>query len=103
MATKKSNAMKILEELAGRSLSLGGLLESLRLAEGKSQIAFAKTLNISPSHLCDIEKSRKTVSAARAAQFAKTLERSQTQFVRLALQDEVTRSGLKFKVSIEVA
>lgn len=100
---KKSDAMKFLEKAAGRPLTLGGLLESLRLSEEMSQIAFAKKLKISPSHLCDIEKGRKTVSAARAAHFAEALHRSETQFVRLALQDEVQRSGLKLKISVKAA
>ena len=104
MATKKkSAAIKFLENAAGRNLSLGGLLESLRLSEELSQIAFAKKLKISPSHLCDIEKGRKAVSAARAAHFAQALHRSQAQFVRLALQDEVQRSGLKLRVNVKAA
>lgn len=100
---KKSHAIKYLEHLAGRSLTLGGLLESLRLAEEKSLTTFAKTLHVSPSHLCDIEKGRKSVSPARAANFATILGKSKAQFIRLALQDELTRSGLKFKVHVEVA
>ena len=100
---KKSDAMKFLEKAAGRPLTLGGLLESLRLSEEMSQIAFAKKLKISPSHLCDIEKGRKTVSVARAAHFAEALHRSEIQFVRLALQDEVQRSGLKLKISVKAA
>lgn len=100
---KKSPTMKFLNDLAGRSLSLGGLLESLRLSEEESLASFSKRLRVSPSHLCDIEKGRKTVSPLRAAQFAKALGRSESQFVRLALQDEINRSGLKFKVNIEVA
>jgi transcriptional regulator with XRE-family HTH domain len=104
MITKKKSAtMKFLEKTAGRTLSMGGLLESLRLSEEMSQIAFAKKLKISPSHLCDIEKGRKAVSAARAANFAEALHRSQAQFVRLALQDEVQRSGLKLKVNVKAA
>ncbi len=100
---KKSTTVKFLEELAGRPLTLGGLLESLRLAENQSQTRFAKILKISPSHLCDIEKGRKFVSPARAALFAKVLGRSEVQFVRLALQDELDRSGLNLKVHVGVA
>lgn len=104
MTTKnKSDAIKFLEKAAGRALSLGALLESLRLSEELSQIAFAKKLKISPSHLCDIEKGRKAVSASRAAHFAGALHRSEAQFVRLALQDEVRRSGLKLKISVKAA
>ena len=100
---KKSNAMKFLEKTAGRSLTFGGLLESIRLSEEISQINFAKKLKISASHLCDIEKGRKSVSAARAAYFAEVLERSESQFVRLALQDEVLKCGLKLIIDVKAA
>src|SRR3972149_6374009 len=84
---EKSDTMRFLENVAGRPLTLGGLLESLRLSEEMSQAVFAKKLRISASHLCDIEKGRKVVSPERAARFAKILGRSQQQFVRLALQE----------------
>lgn len=77
---KKSETMKVLETAAGRPLSIGGLLESIRVGEEMSQSAFAKKLGVSPSHLCDIEKGRKVVSPERAARFAKTLGRSREQF-----------------------
>jgi transcriptional regulator with XRE-family HTH domain len=100
---KKSETMKFLEETAGRALSLGGLLESIRLGEEMSQTTFAKKLGLSASHLCDIEKGRKVVSPERAARFAKILGRSPEQFVRLSLQELVDEAGLKMKVNIEAA
>jgi transcriptional regulator with XRE-family HTH domain len=104
MHTKaKSEAMKFLEDVAGRPLTLGGLLESIRLSEEMSQSVFAKKLGISASHLCDIEKGRKVVSPERAARFAKVLGRSEHQFVRLALQEMIDEAGLKLKVNIAAA
>jgi hypothetical protein len=50
---KKSEALKFLEEAAGRLLNLGGLLESIRLTEELSQAAFAKKLGVSASFLLD--------------------------------------------------
>ena len=100
---KKSAALAFVEKVAGRSLTLGGLMESIRLSEEQSLAAFAKKLGISASHLCDIEKGRKAVSALRAEEFAKNLGMSKTQFIRLALQDELNRSGLKYKITVEVA
>jgi plasmid maintenance system antidote protein VapI len=97
---KKSEALKFLEEAAGRSLTLGGLLESIRLTEELSQVAFAKKLGVSASHLCDIEKGRKVVSPERAARFAKVLGRSREQFVRLSLQELVDEAGLKLRVEV---
>jgi hypothetical protein len=45
---EKSDTMRFLENVAGRPLTLGGLLESLRLSEEMSQAVFAKKLGISP-------------------------------------------------------
>ncbi len=104
MYTKtKSDTMRYLERVTGRPLTLGGLIESIRLGEDISQTAFARKLGISPSHLCDIEKGRKVVSPERAARFAKILERSPEQFVRLSLQELIDEAGLKMKVNIEAA
>lgn len=100
---RKSDAMKYLEGLSGRALNFGAMIESIRLSEELSQSEFAKKLEISSSHLCDIEKGRKSVSASRAARFAQILQRSESQFIRLALQDELERSGLKYNVSIKRA
>jgi len=104
MSTKtKSNTMKYLEQVAGRPLTLGGLIESIRLGEEMSQNAFARKLGISPSHLCDIEKGRKVVGPERAARFAKILARSPQQFVRLSLQELINEAGLKMRVNIDAA
>ena len=104
MSTKRnSETMKYLERVAGRPLTLGGLIESIRLSEEMSQTAFARKLSISPSHLCDIEKGRKVVSPERAARFARILGRSPEQFVRLSLQELVDEAGLKMRVNIAAA
>ena len=99
----KSDTMRYLERVAGRPLTLGGLIESIRLGEETSQAAFARKLGISASHLCDIEKGRKVVGPERAARFAKILGRSPEQFVRLSLQELIDEAGLKMRVNIEAA
>ncbi|MBY0386314.1 helix-turn-helix domain-containing protein [bacterium] len=101
--TTKISTMKFLEKVSGKSLSLGSLLEAIRLGEEMSQVEFAKKLKISRSHLCDIEKGRKLVSPSRAVIFANALGFSPIQFVRLSLQDELSKSGLKFKIQVDVA
>ncbi len=104
MRTKtKSDTMKYLERVAGRPLTLGGLIESIRLGEEMSQAVFARKLGISASHLCDIEKGRKVVGPGRAARFAKILGRSPEQFVRLSLQELIDEAGLKMSVNIHAA
>jgi plasmid maintenance system antidote protein VapI len=100
---KKSPALTFLEHTAGRPLTVGSLLESLRLCEDRSQAAFAKQLGISASHLCDIEKGRKVVGPERAARFATILGRSPEQFVRLSLQELVNEAGLSMKVNVGAA
>lgn len=100
---RRSKASKALESIVEEPLSLGRLLESIRLGEEMSQVTFARRLGISRSHLCDIEKGRKTVSVTRAARFAKTLGYSESQFVRLALQSLVEESGLRLKVRVDAA
>ena len=100
---KKSDAVKFLEKHAGGELTIARLLESIRLSDNLTQGVFAKKLKISKSHLCDIEKGRKFLSVSRAADFADLLGYSRDQFVRLSLQDEVSRSGLKYKVKLDKA
>ena len=99
----KSDTMRYLERVAGRPLTLGGLIESIRLGEETSQAAFARKLGISASHLCDIEKGRKVVGPERAARFAKILGRSPEQFVRLSLQELIDEAGLKMRVNVDAA
>jgi len=107
MSTKKkrarSSAMRLLDDIIGEPLNLGGTMRSIRECEEVSQSEMAKRLGISRAHLCDIEMGRRTVSPARAAKFARELGYSETQFVRLAIQDQVTEAGLKMKVKVEAA
>ncbi len=98
--TSKSPALAFLENHAGGPLTLGRLLQSIRLGEEQSLSAFARTLGISRSHLCDIEQGRKTVSLTRAVRFASVLGYGQEQFVRLALQALVEEAGLSLRVSV---
>lgn len=100
---RKSATMKFLDRLIGEPMSFSGLLETTRLCEDLSMVAFAKKLGISVSHLNDIEKGRKFVSAERAAHFAKVLGYSEKQYIRLALQDQLTRSKLHYVVMVEAA
>ncbi len=97
---EKSEAIRFLEKLRGGPLTLGGLLASIRLGDELSQTEFAQKLGISKSNLCDIEKGRKLVSPERAARWGALLGYSDRQFVRLALQDLVRKSGLELEVSI---
>jgi transcriptional regulator with XRE-family HTH domain len=98
--SKKSGTMAFLDSLAGEPLSLGSLLQTIRETDDYTQADLARRLGVSKSHLCDIEKGRKTVSPERASKFALELGYSEEQFVRLALQQMVETAGLRFDVSL---
>lgn len=102
MTTKSKGARSFLEAKVG-PLTIGKFLMSIRLGEKISQVGFAHKLNISKSHLCDIEQNRKSVSPERAVKFAKILGYSPEQFVRLALQGVLDREGLHMTVSVQAA
>lgn len=101
MTTRRSKATRLLEDLAGGPLTLGRYIYSIRKGEEMSQVDFGKKLGLSKSHLCDVEKGRKPVSASKAAQMARVLGYSEKQFVQLALQDAMERAGLDYRVKIE--
>jgi len=104
MPTKrKSAAIRFLEKIGGGPLTIGKLLEAIRLGEEISQVEFAKSLGISKAHLCDIEKGRRGVSPERAVRWAEALGESAHQFIKLALQDSLNRAGLKFTVEVHAA
>ncbi len=98
---KKSKALQSLETATGGPVTLGKLIEAIRLGEEKTQPEFAKALRISKSHLNDIEKGRKVISLDRAARFAKALGYSEKRFVTLSLQGIIDQAGLAFRVGLK--
>jgi transcriptional regulator with XRE-family HTH domain len=92
-----------MEKLAGGPLTFGRTVESVRKSEGLSQDECAKRLGVSKSHLCDVEKGRKTVSPERAARRAHILGYPESVLGRLAIQGELDAAGLKYRVAIEAA
>ena len=100
---KKSDAIQLLETLAGGPLDLGKAIESVRKCDGLTLDNCARKLGISKSHLCDVEKGRKTVSPARAAKWSRILGYSESVFVQLAIQAELDAAGLKYSVNISAA
>ena len=98
-----SRARQFLRDLAGGPLTLGGFVRSIRDGEQMTLAEFAGRLAVSRQNLCDIEHGRRSVSPARAAEWARVLGYSEAQFVRLALQDQISRAGLKLRVSVNAA
>lgn len=100
---RESDARKLLEKLAGGPLTLSRAVESIRKTKELSQDECARKLGVSKSHLCDVEKGRKTVSPERAAKWARVLGYPESVLIRLALQAELDAAGLKYRVAIEAA
>ena len=92
--------LKSLEKITGSPLTLGRCIWAIRQCEELSQVEFAKKLNISRQHLCDLEHDRKMVRPKLAASYANLLEESEEQFIRLALQGLLEREGLKYEVEV---
>ncbi len=63
----------------------------------------ASFLGVSKSALCDLEKGRHQVSPLMAAKSAGTCGLSSALAVSLALQDQVSRTGLKMNVVVQAA
>jgi transcriptional regulator with XRE-family HTH domain len=102
--TKKSEAMIFMEKVSGGPLTIAGILKSLRECDVISQKDFATLLGISKQSLCDIEKGRKAVTPSRAAIFAQKLGYPATAFIRIALQEELDRAGVKLRIqSVDAA
>jgi antitoxin HigA-1 len=102
MTTKRKNynATDVLERLTGGPLTFGEMISSIRLCDEYSQVEFAKLLGISKSHLCDIEKGRKSVSPRRAIRWAQVLGYPEKQFVRLSLQQMLDEANIEMEVKV---
>jgi len=101
--SKSNDALKTLEAISGKKLTLGALLSAIRQGEELSQVEFALKLGISKQYLCDVEHGRRFVSPKTAVEYAKKLGYSPHQFVRLCLQDMVRRDGINLTVDVKAA
>jgi transcriptional regulator with XRE-family HTH domain len=91
---KKSEAVKFLEKVSGGPLTLGRLIEAIRLGEQMTMKDFACRFKISDSHLNDFEKGRKHVSPERSLRFAKILDYSGEQFVEIPRRPKPVQSRI---------
>lgn len=102
MTTKLIKASEFLNKKYG-PLSLGDVIMAMRTSEEISQTHFATKLKISRANLCDIEKNRKLVSPERAARFAKYLGFPEKFFIKLAIDDLLRQSKLKYEVDLKAS
>ena len=82
-----------------KNLTLGRFLRAHRLGEEISQIAFARQLGVSKQRLNDLEHDRHNVSIKLAIKIAKKLDLPPEWLVKLILQQQLDKEGLKLKVS----
>ncbi len=99
----ESDAVRLLRKLSGGPLTLGRAIESIRKGQELAYGAWARKLRVSKSHLCDVEKGRKTVSPERAAKWMRARGCPESVLVRLALRDGLDAAGLRYRVEIEAA
>ena len=94
---------EFLEELMGGPLTFGALLAAIREGEEETLAAFAGRLGVSRQYLHQVEQEHRHVSPEQAARFAKTLGYDTLSFVRLCLQDMLTKAGIKADVDLKAA
>ena len=95
----KTQAEEALESLVG-PLTLQNLMESIREGEEWSKKEMADTIGVSPTYYSDLVAGKKPVSPQKAAKWAELLGYDALQFVELALQDQLKRNHLPFKVQL---
>lgn len=103
MPTKKNAPRRViafLEKLHG-PVTFGRFLESIRVGEGWSLADMGTKVGISRTHVCDIEKGRRTVTPEKAASWARILGYDESQMVRMALQAMLDASGLNMDVEVK--
>ena len=103
MSTKKSRATLYMEKLMGGPQTFGKMIEGLRICDEISQAELARRMKMTRSNLCAIEKGRRGVSIEMAAKFARTLEYSVDYFVKVAIQDQLRKAGLKITIDVKAA
>ena len=95
----KSSASRFLEELLGGPLTLGDAMRAIREGEEWTLAEMAAKLGVTRGFVSNLEKG-KAVSPEAAARYARVLGDGEKQFVRLALQDQLRRSGLAYDVQL---
>ena len=103
MSTKNKKTISFLDNLTDGPLTFGDAVRAARDLLEISQAELARRLGVGRQSVCDIEKGRALVSVAKAAKLAQALEHNEKLFVRLALQDQVVKGGLKLKITVEDA
>ena len=97
MTTKK--LIPHLEKDIGK-MTFGMFLRVNRKRMELTQVEMAKKLKMARGTLCDIEKGRQIVSPQLAVKIAKICKFPNVIAVQLAVQDQLRKANLKYKVKI---
>ena len=100
MSIKKNAASVVAEEVG--PVTFGMFLRAARTSLEFTQEELAKTLGVSKSIICDIEKGRQLVSPSLAVKIARKAGLSEKLAVKLALQDQLTKAKIGFEVDLKV-
>lgn len=98
MSTKETLTAKLGKEYG--PVTFGRALWAYRKGEEMTQAELARTLGISSSSLCDLEKGRTIPTVRRAAKIAGQLGQSEKIWVQLAVQDSFADAGLNYRISV---
>lgn len=101
MSTKRK-AKDLLEKEIGQ-LSFGMFLRTSRKSMDLTQEQLANKLGVSKSVVCDLEKGRQLVSPSLAMKIAKKAGLSDVLAVKLCLQDQLKKAGIKMIVDLAAA
>jgi transcriptional regulator with XRE-family HTH domain len=96
---KKSKAELFLEGLHG-PLTLTALVDSIRIGEDWTKREMSERLKVSPSYYSDFIAGKKPLSPQKAALWADILGYDRVQFIELAIQDQLERNKLNYKVQL---
>ena len=99
MSIEKLNLSSLLDKELG-PVSFGGFLRGARASKDLTQTEMAKMLGMAKSTLCDIEKGRHLVSPELAAKITKKCKLSILVAVEAAIQDQLRKAKLGFKVNL---
>ena len=102
MTTKSRNALDATKSTWDK-MTFGGLVRSLRMSDGISQVALAKKIRVSKQFLSDVEHNRKDVGFGFAKKVSSALGYSIEPLIELLIRDQLKRQKLHYKVELKKA
>jgi transcriptional regulator with XRE-family HTH domain len=102
MTIKKWYGPEDLEKRLG-PMTFGRFVKAFREADEISQSDYAKKLKITRANLCDIEKGRRPITLSLAVKIAKAIGVPDEMMIILALEDQLRREKLSYKVELKSA